>query len=111
MAIAAEELGGLPEEWLRDDKRNLLSRIVGGLLSFCRRKPLGAFGGLLLLLPVILAIFGPGISIGPLSIPGIMQDYQDYELGKDVLEGPSKEHLMGTDAIGRDLFARLVYGA
>jgi peptide/nickel transport system permease protein len=111
MAIAEEQLGGLPEQWQRDEKRSILTKIVSGLWSFCRRKPLGAFGGLLLLLPVILAIFGPGVSLGPLHIPGIMQDYRDYELGKDVLIGPSKEHLMGTDAIGRDLFARLVYGA
>jgi peptide/nickel transport system permease protein len=111
MAIAEEQLGGLPEQWLRDEKRSIPAKIVGGLVTFTRRKPLGAFGGLLLLIPVFLAIFGPGVSILGLEIPGITQGYRDYELGKDVLKGPSKEHIMGTDAIGRDLFARLVYGA
>jgi peptide/nickel transport system permease protein len=110
MAIAAED-AVLVEQWLRDQKRSVPARIVGGLVSFARRKPLGAFGAMLILVPVFLAIFGPGISIGPITIPGITQDYRAYSLGEDVLVGPSSEHIMGTDAIGRDLFARLVYGA
>ncbi len=43
----------------------------------------------------------------------IIVDY-DYSLlciGKDRLQGPSWEHICGTDNLGRDLFARLVHGA
>jgi peptide/nickel transport system permease protein len=109
MAIAEDAV--LAEQWLREQKRGIPSRVVGGIIHFSQRKPLGAFGAMLILIPVFLAIFGPGISIGPITIPGITQDYSAYNLGEDVLVGPSTEHIMGTDAIGRDLFARLVYGA
>ena len=27
------------------------------------------------------------------------------------LQGPSKEHILGTDELGRDIFARMIHGA
>lgn len=44
-------------------------------------------------------------------VPGVFATHDPYE-GTDVaLLAPSSEHLFGTDAVGRDLFSRVVYGA
>jgi ABC-type dipeptide/oligopeptide/nickel transport system permease subunit len=50
---------------------------------------------------VVLAIFAP-----------LIAPYNPYEPDvKAVLSGPTGEHLLGTDPIGRDTFSRIVYGA
>lgn len=86
-------------------------RIWRNLAYFARRKPIGAFGGVLVLIPVFACIFGPGVAIGPVSIPGFSPyGYDEYTMGQSILESPSSSHLMGTDHIGRDLFSRLLYG-
>jgi peptide/nickel transport system permease protein len=58
-------------------------------------------GSVIVLLITLLAALAPAfISYGP------------YEMTvEDRLKGPSSEHLFGTDNLGRDLFARVVYGA
>jgi peptide/nickel transport system permease protein len=48
----------------------------------------------------LVAIFAP--LIAPFSIT---------ERSSEFRQGPSADHLFGTDAIGRDVFSRLVYGA
>lgn len=58
-------------------------------------------GGILLLFLILLTV------LGPLLVP-----YDPYEM--DVLsrlQGPSSEHLLGTDNYGRDLLTRIAYGA
>jgi peptide/nickel transport system permease protein len=51
----------------------------------------------------ILALIG---IFAPLLAP-----YNPEELFyESILEGPSKEHLLGTDSIGRDLLSRLIFG-
>lgn len=59
------------------------------------------FGMAVLLVFVIVAIFAP-----------FLAPYDPYEptLGKGLL-GPSKEHLLGTDALGRDTLSRIIYGS
>ncbi|MPZ47939.1 MAG: ABC transporter permease subunit [Dehalococcoidia bacterium] len=91
---------------------SLPQKIWRGLAFFVRRKPLGAFGAVLLLTPVIASIFGPGFSlIGPIEFPRLTPyGYNEYELNKDILLNPSLTHPMGTDHLGRDLFSRLLYG-
>jgi oligopeptide transport system permease protein len=49
----------------------------------------------------LIAIFAPLIT------PFSFSDQNYYE----VLEGPSTKHWLGTDQLGRDTFARLIYGA
>ncbi|WP_442595684.1 ABC transporter permease [Neobacillus sp. D3-1R] len=56
-----------------------------------------------LLFLIIVAIIG---AFAPLLAP-----HDPNELFyESILEAPSKEHLLGTDAIGRDLLSRLIYG-
>ena len=50
---------------------------------------------------VILAVFAP--LIAPYA-----PDYPDL---LSALSGPSAQHILGADALGRDLFSRLIYGA
>ncbi len=74
---------------------------VSAVLRFARRKPLGAFGAVVLILLVISATFAEVIApYGPLQ-----------QGTGDALEPPSLAHLAGTDQFGRDMFSRLIYGA
>jgi peptide/nickel transport system permease protein len=72
---------------------SLLVRIV--------RRPVGAFALGVVLLLVCFALFAPLIA----PYPAAKQDIPNR------LEGPSQAHVLGTDALGRDLFSRVVHGA
>lgn len=78
-------------------------RMWRGLLRFIRHKPLGAFGGAIVILLLLMAIF-PSIfathNPNPTPPPII-----------DRLQSPSAAHWMGTDQQGRDVYSRIVYGA
>jgi len=58
-------------------------------------------GGIILLILIFLAIFAPWIAPHSYS-------YQNLELGA---QPPSRDFLLGTDTLGRDLFSRILYGA
>ena len=69
--------------------------------KFIVTKPLGAIGGVIILLMVITAIFADTIA-----------PYDPYEISQRLqFNSPSLEHWFGTDEFGRDLFTRIVYGA
>lgn len=55
---------------------------------------------------IIIAIFLFCILAAPIITP---YDPQKPDFGSK-LEGPSREHIFGTDSMGRDLFTRIVYG-
>lgn len=61
-----------------------------------------AFFGLL----IVVAMFALAV-IAPLIAP---YHYLDQNLAEANL-GPSREHLLGTDRVGRDQFSRIIYGA
>jgi len=73
--------------------KKALNRLVSNKLSL--------FGGIYILLLIVLAIFTP--LIAPYDYA-----YQDLNLGPS---GPSPEHLLGTDTLGRDLLTRMMYGS
>ncbi len=59
------------------------------------------FGAIMIAIFIVTAIFAP-----------LIAPYDPYEqdLG-NALMGPSKAHILGTDAVGRDLFSRIIYGS
>jgi peptide/nickel transport system permease protein len=75
--------------------------VAGKLGHFARRKPLGAFGALVI---VVLTIVG---TLAPLIAPF---DPVQQMVGAQ-LEPPSAQHWLGTDNFGRDMFSRIVWGA
>jgi peptide/nickel transport system permease protein len=69
--------------------------------EFIRRRPLGAFGLLLVIVMLLAALLADRIA-----------PYDPTALSfKDLLAPPSPEHLLGTDNFGRDVFSRILYGA
>ena len=74
---------------------------ASALLKFVRQKPLGAAGGLVAVGLVVAAAFHPWlVTHDPNAID------TDY-----ILKGPSAAHWFGTDALGRDIFSRVIYGS
>jgi peptide/nickel transport system permease protein len=71
------------------------------ILNFGRRKPLGAFGAVVIVVMVSVALLAP--LLAPYAY--------DHQVLSERLRGPSLDHLMGTDNLGRDIFSRVVYGA
>ncbi len=66
-----------------------------------REKPLGLFGGTLVLVIAILAVTASWTA-----------PFEPNQLGAGGrLEAPSTSHLFGTDNLGRDVFSRIVWGA
>ena len=75
-------------------------RTLKSVRNFTVRKPLGAIGAFIILIMAALAILAPVIAGDPLKLNIL-----------SALEGPSTDHLLGTDDFGRDLWARIVHGA
>ncbi len=71
-----------------------------GLRRFARRNPSICIGGGVLALMVLLALAAPLFSGNPYSMTPIHR-----------LEPPSAQYWFGTDNLGRDVFARTLYGA
>jgi peptide/nickel transport system permease protein len=71
-----------------------------GLVWHARRHPTVALGATMLVVMVVIAVVAPWLSVyDPLAIEALAR-----------LRPPSAEHLLGTDAIGRDLWSRTVHG-
>ena len=68
---------------------------------FCRRKPLGAIGAVLVLVMLVMA--GAAEWIAPYPY--------DETIRGARMKPPSAQFWMGTDNLGRDVFSRVVYGA
>ncbi len=75
---------------------------VGTILwRFCRKKPLGAAGGVVMLVIVLTAVLAEVLS----SHDPIATD------AAHTLARPSAEHWLGSDHLGRDIYSRIVHGA
>jgi peptide/nickel transport system permease protein len=83
------------------EQRPAVRRLPAAGLRFCRRQPLAAFGGVIVLLLILLAIVGPTIA----------PHRYDSFIVRARLQGPSSSHWFGTDDKGRDVFSRVLYGA
>ena len=66
-----------------------------------QERPLGAFGGLIIVAFVFVAIFADLLATHA-------YDGLDFD---NMLAGPSGAHLLGTDQLGRDLLSRIIFGA
>jgi peptide/nickel transport system permease protein len=71
------------------------------LRQFARRNPLGVAGGTIVIVMIIMAVFADWLTFyNPTANDfGVMH------------EAPSAAHWLGTDQFGRDVYARIVYGA
>ena len=65
------------------------------------KNALAIFGGLIVLILVLVAIFAPYV---------VTSDPTAIEI-KNALLGPSPGNILGTDQLGRDIFSRIVYGS
>ena len=66
-----------------------------------KEKPLGTVGGVLVLLMLITGIFAPYIAPYGMNETRLADRLQPY----------SWKHPLGTDALGRDMLSRIIYGA
>lgn len=74
--------------------------VTKAYLAF-RHNPLGLLGIFLLALVIFMALFAPYIA-----------PYDPVEFNiPDRGQAPSSQHIFGTDAFGRDIFSRVVYGS
>ena len=74
---------------------------LGAVVDFTRRRPLGAIGAAIILLMVVVAASAGWIApYNPLE--------NDYAA---MLSAPGAEHWLGTDAHGRDVLTRIIYGS
>jgi peptide/nickel transport system permease protein len=72
----------------------------GSLLVRLARNPAGLFGLVVVTGLLVLAVFAPQIApYDPAHLDVVNR-----------LQGPSADHLLGTDQLGRDLLSRLVFG-
>ena len=72
---------------------------LGRVLEFARRNPTVVIGTSILALMAAVAVFAPWLATDPLYLNPI-----------DRLKPPSKEFWFGTDHLGRDVYARTVFG-
>ena len=78
-------------------KRTSLQHIA----EFFKRKPLGAFGAIVALILILVAIFA-----------NVLATHDPYEIRvAPVFTSPTSETLLGTDHLGRDVYSRIVHGA
>ena len=82
------------------EKRHL-PFIIEIIARLVKEKPLGTFGGIIVLVFFLVGIFAAWLA-------PYHYTYQDLNA---ILLPPSAKFLLGTDNLGRDLLSRLIYGA
>jgi peptide/nickel transport system permease protein len=94
MAVKTQDITGEAEAPLRvNEMRRFLKVFLG--------RPVVIFGATIIIVLLITA-----------AIPNLIAPYEPAEQDlRKILAKPSSEHLLGTDALGRDMFSRIVYGA
>ncbi|WP_170134893.1 ABC transporter permease [Acuticoccus kandeliae] len=91
-------ISSVPVEAAREGR---LAAALGGAGTFTRRNPTLVIGGAALSLLALCAIAAPLITgYDPIALDVVSR-----------LKPPTAEHLFGTDMMGRDIFARVIYGS
>ena len=85
---------------------DVLRRQAIGLRRFAVSKPMGAAGLVFVVLIVLAAVFAPVVSPYDPYASNLNEDGLPVRL-----EGPGTSFPLGTDALGRDVLSRIVYGA
>lgn len=95
------------------ERRTGIGSWLGSILQFSRRKPLGAFGGFIVVALLFVAVFVDAqvITLGRSNEPLLAPQHYDKQVFGAENESPSWSHWMGTDRAGRDIFSRILYGA
>ena len=91
----------LPQSKLMWKFSTSMQTISKGLWRLVREKPLGAFGGVLVLCLMLSAVFAHWIAPFPYDETNVRQR----------LKPPGPQFYLGTDNLGRDLFSRIMYEA
>jgi peptide/nickel transport system permease protein len=96
MAVTSELAVDAQFEELSDKKT--LGRVIFQLM---RRKPLGAAGAIIVIVMILMAVFA-----------NVLTPYDPVANSFAAMtQAPSWQHWLGTDQFGRDLLARIIYGA
>jgi peptide/nickel transport system permease protein len=85
---------------LKRERRNFFTRLANGI-KFVWASKTATVGLFLVTFWVFVAICAPLLT----PYTPLEQDWKNPNIG------PSKEHILGTDELGRDLWSRLIYGA
>src|SRR5205814_3508401 len=70
------------------------------VVRFCRKKPIGAAGGALMVIMLLTAVFADALAT---------HDPIATDAGA-TLARPGSQHWLGTDHLGRDIYSRIVHG-
>ena len=93
---------GTDAHWeIRATRPSAPRRWLTGTWRFCRRKPLGAVGAVIVLALLLAAAFAD--LVAPYSFAAQIPGAQLKQTGAGFL--------FGTDNVSRDIFSRIVYGA
>ena len=95
MAVTPVDIAAAPAvKPRRDSTWTIVARFV-------RKKPLGAAGGVLMVVMLVTAL-----------LANVLQTHDPIATDAgSTLARPSEEHLLGTDHLGRDIYSRIVHGA
>jgi peptide/nickel transport system permease protein len=77
------------------------ARWISAIVDFVRQRPLGAVGAAIILVMVVLA-----------ATAGWLAPYDALETDyASMIAAPNSAHWLGTDAFGRDVLSRIIYGS
>lgn len=91
----------LTREYDMNEEREIKTSQISEVWRRLKRNRAATVGGMIVVLFVMIALLAPLISPYPPN---------EGDLAKR-LKPPTREHLLGTDALGRDLLSRVIYGA
>ena len=95
MAVTKEDLDQIAKA------RKSLPRWLEISLDFSRKRPLGALGAVIIIVMTLVAVAAQGLA----PYDALATDYGA------MLSAPGGKHWLGTDAFGRDVLSRIIYGS